>query len=52
MFIFSHDVGTKWCLAMGQDRFCAAWLMFPLRTLVMSSRAASRVLAPQAVLPG
>lgn len=26
MFIFRHDVGTRWCLGMGQDRLCAAWL--------------------------
>lgn len=28
VLIFRCGVGTRWCLAMGQDRFCAVWVMY------------------------
>lgn len=31
LFIFRRDVVTRWFLGMVQDRFCAAWLMYPHR---------------------
>lgn len=31
VFIFWPGVGTGWCLGMGQDRFCALWLMYSHR---------------------
>lgn len=27
VLIFRRGVGTRWCVEMGQDRFCALWLI-------------------------
>lgn len=31
VLIFRCGVGTRWCLGMGQNRFCAVWLMYSHR---------------------